>query len=346
MVASMLAMTGCDGGGTKQTATTAAGNETTAAATETTEAAADAIVIKCGHVVADGSSLDNGLDYLAELVNEKSNGSMVIQVYPNSQLGDNRAMIEQMQFGTLEMMAPSVAALSGFTNKTMLLDLPYLFKNEAAAEEVLDGEIGDEIFDALKSSQLIGLGWFTQSWRNVTCNKDVHKPEDLKGIKIRTMDSELHMEHFNMLGASAIPMSMSEVYTALQQHTIDAQENPYTNIVTSKFYEVQDYVIETRHIYDACPLLVSQKLWDSLNDEQKNILSECVQEAVAKERADVMADDENYKQDVIASGTTINKLSDEERQAFRDAVQPLYDEHAAEIGQELIDKVDEINAKH
>ena len=168
----------------------------------------------------------------------------------------------------------------------------------------------------------------------------------MKGLKIRTMDSELHMAHFNQLGASAIPMSMSEVYTALQQHTIDAQENPYTNIVTSKFYEVQDYVIETKHIYDACPLLVSQKCWDSLTDEQKSILQECVKEAVEKEREDVLTDDEEYKKIVEESGTIINTLTEEERAAFREAVQPVYDKYVPTIGQDLVDKVNEINAKH
>lgn len=346
-LAGAMLLTGCGQSGAGTDTQENTGNSQAAQTDQKKEETAEgAIVMKLGHVVADDSSLDNGLDYLAELVKEKSGGSMVIEVYPNSTLGDNRAMIEQMQFGTLEMMAPSVAALSGFTNKTMLLDLPYLFKNEGAAEEVLDGEIGTEILDELKNNSLIGLGWFTQSWRNVTCNKDVHKPEDMKGLKIRTMDSELHMAHFNQLGASAIPMSMSEVYTALQQHTIDAQENPYTNIVTSKFYEVQDYVIETRHIYDACPLLVSQKCWDSLTEEQKEILKECVREAVEKERKDVLADDDAYKKTVEESGTTINALTDEERQAFRQAVQPVYDKYAPTIGQDLIDRVEEINSKH
>lgn len=344
-LAGAMLLTGCSQSGTGA-GMQADNSQATNAAQGEEKASEGAIVMKLGHVVADGSSLDNGLDYLAELVNEKSGGSMVIEVYPSSTLGDNRAMIEQLQFGTLEMMAPSVAALSGFTNKTMLLDLPYLFKNEAAAEEVLDGEIGTEILDDLKTNSLVGLGWFTQSWRNVTCNKDIHKPEDMKGLKIRTMDSELHMAHFNQLGASAIPMSMSEVYTALQQHTIDAQENPYTNIVTSKFYEVQDYVIETKHIYDACPLLVSQKCWDSLTDEQKSILQECVKEAVEKEREDVLTDDEEYKKIVEESGTIINTLTDEERAAFREAVQPVYDKYVPTIGQDLVDKVDEINAKH
>ena len=155
-----------------------------------------ATTLRLGHVVADNSSLDKGLDYFAKLVSDKSGGELKIQVFPNSSLGDNTAMMEQMQFGSLDMMAPSVAALSGFTTSTAVFDLPYLLKNEAAAEEVLDGPLGDSIGTALEPSGM------TQSWRHLTCNKEVKKPADVAGIKIRTMDSKYHMAHFN---TSALP---------------------------------------------------------------------------------------------------------------------------------------------
>ena len=308
-----------------------------------------ATTLRLGHVVADNSSLDKGLDYFAKLVSDKSGGELKIQVFPNSSLGDNTAMMEQLQFGSLDMMAPSVAALSGFTPSTAIFDLPYLFKNEAAAEEVLDGPLGDTVGKALEPQGFYLLGWMTQSWRHLTCNKEVTKPADVAGIKIRTMDSKYHMAHFNTLGASAIPMAMSELYTALQQGTIDAQENPYTNIVNSRFYEVQKYVVETGHIYDACPLIISTITWKRLDDNQKKIIQEAAAEAVNWERAEVKKDDAVFREQVKKSGTTVIVLTPEQRAEFRKAAQPVYDEFVKEQGQagaDAVKSVEAVNAKH
>ena len=308
-----------------------------------------ATTLRLGHVVADNSSLDKGLDYFAKLVSDKSGGELKIQVFPNSSLGDNTAMMEQLQFGSLDMMAPSVAALSGFTPSTAIFDLPYLFKNEAAAEEVLDGPLGDNVGKALEPQGFYLLGWMTQSWRHLTCNKEVTKPADVAGIKIRTMDSKYHMAHFNTLGASAIPMAMSELYTALQQGTIDAQENPYTNIVNSRFYEVQKYVVETGHIYDACPLIISTITWKRLDDNQKKIIQEAAAEAVNWERAEVKKDDDLFREQVKKSGTTVIVLTPEQRAEFRKAAQPVYDEFVKEQGQagaDAVKAVEAVNAKH
>lgn len=308
-----------------------------------------ATTLRLGHVVADNSSLDKGLDYFAKLVSDKSGGELKIQVFPNSSLGDNTAMMEQLQFGSLDLMAPSVAALSGFTPSTAIFDLPYLFKNEAAAEEVLDGPLGDTVGKALEPQGFYLLGWMTQSWRHLTCNKEVTKPADVAGIKIRTMDSKYHMAHFNTLGASAIPMAMSELYTALQQGTIDAQENPYTNIVNSRFYEVQKYVVETGHIYDACPLIISTITWKRLTDDQKKIIKEAAAEAVNWERKEVKKDDDLFREQVKKSGTTVIVLTPEQRAEFRKAAQPVYDEFVKEQGQtgaDAVKAVEAVNAKH
>lgn len=308
-----------------------------------------ATTLRLGHVVADNSSLDKGLDYFAKLVSDKSGGELKIQVFPNSSLGDNTAMMEQLQFGSLDMMAPSVAALSGFTPSTAIFDLPYLFKNEAAAEEVLDGPLGDTVGKALEPQGFYLLGWMTQSWRHLTCNKEVTKPADVAGIKIRTMDSKYHMAHFNTLGASAIPMAMSELYTALQQGTIDAQENPYTNIVNSRFYEVQKYVVETGHIYDACPLIISTITWKRLTDDQKKIIKEAAAEAVNWERKEVKKDDDLFREQVKKSGTTVIVLTPEQRAEFRKAAQPVYDGFVKEQGQtgaDAVKAVEAVNAKH
>uniref|UniRef100_UPI0025F732E5 TRAP transporter substrate-binding protein DctP n=1 Tax=uncultured Cloacibacillus sp. TaxID=889794 RepID=UPI0025F732E5 len=162
-------------------------------------------------------------------------------------------------------------------------------------------------------------------------------------------DSKYHMAHFNTLGASAIPMAMSELYTALQQGTIDAQENPYTNIVNSRFYEVQKYVVETGHIYDACPLIISTLTWKRLDDNQKKIIKEAAAEAVNWERKEVKKDDDLFREQVKKSGTTVIVLTPEQRAEFRKAAQPVYDDFVKEQGQtgaDAVKAVEAVNAKH
>lgn len=344
MLAAGTVLVGCKGSDASTGSSTASKDEGGKSASEGSD---NGMVLRLGHVVADGNSLDKGLDKFAELVEEKSEGSLTIEVYPNSELGDNTAMAEQLQMGTLDMMAPSTAALSGFTSAMSVFDVPYLFKNEAAAEEILDGEIGQDVASALEESGFHVLSYMTQGWRNLTCKKEVTAPEDMKGIKIRTMDSQYHMQHFNAFGASATPMAMSEVYTALQQGTIDAQENPYTNIVNSRFYEVQDYVVETQHIYDADPLMVSTITWGKLSDDQKSILEEAAKEATVWEREEVLKDVDKDKQSILDSGTKIIELTEDQRAAFREAAQEVYDsfEAAASGNKELIEQIEAVNDK-
>ena len=195
----------------------------------------------------------------------------------------------------------------------------------------------------MEGAGIKGLGWFAMGWRNVTCNKEVHTPADMAGLKICVMENQMHIDHFNQLGCSAIPMSFSEVYTSLQQGVIDAEENPYSQIDTQRFYEVQKYLIETHHIYDPVPLVASKSWWDGLDDEDRAILTECVQEALVYERGLVDEIDGGIKQRFIDENLiTVVELTDEERAAFREAVQPVYDKYADKIGADLIEKAIEI----
>lgn len=301
------------------------------------------LTLRLGHVVQEGSAPDAGSRKFAELVKEKSGGSIIVEVYASGMLGQNREMVEMLQSGALDFTHPTVAVLSGFTNKTKLLDLPFLFKDVAAAEAVLTGPIGQEILDSLREKGLVGLGWYSQGWRNTTTNKEIHAPGDFAGIKIRTQDNALHLAAFNQLGASAIPMAFSEVFTGLQQKTIDAQENPYTNIFMNGYYEVQKYVVETQHIYDCIVLLMSGKVFDSLTPEQQQIIQDAALEAAAFEREYVMQKDAESKQAIVDSKKSeIIELTAEERAAFREAVQPVYDKYAAEIGEDLIKQIAEL----
>lgn len=299
--------------------------------------------LNLGHVAIETTPIGRGADYFAKLLDEKTNGRITVSVFPNSQMGGNREMIEQLQMGTLHFCAPSCAFLGGFTEKTALFDLPYLFTSEEGAWKVFDSEVGQAILADLDDAGIKGLGWFAMGWRNVTCNKEVHSPADMAGMKIRVMENQMHIDHFNALGCSAIPMSFSEVYTALQQGVIDAQENPYSQIDTQRFYEVQKYLIETQHIYDPVPLIASKVWWDTLDEEDRAIINECFVEALAYERGLVGEIDGGIRQRFEDEKLiTVVELTDEERAAFRAAAQPVYDANAERIGADLIQMAEDI----
>jgi len=297
------------------------------------------IVLRMGHVVQEPTAIHRAALQFAEAVKERTNGEVIIEVYPASQLGGNREMIESIQVGSLDFSIPHVSVISGFVQgRTAVFDLPYLFKNDAHAEAVLDGEVGQFIANEVKKSGIVVLAWWTQGWRHVTTGtRAVYSPEDMKGLKIRTMENPLHMAHFNMLGASAVPMAFSEVYTSLQQKVIDGQENPYVNIFTMGFYEVQPWITETGHIYDPTPLIMSEVTYNKLSPEHLKVIEEAAIEFCQVNRELSRSDAVEYKKVILGTGkNTIIELTPEQRQKFRDAVQKIYDDFA---DKELMNKV-------
>ena len=358
-----LSVAGC-GGSSQTSADAGKGNEQSQAAAETKVETADAtasqdtsdgtdytqgdkITIKIAHVSQDGVPIDVASKKLGDMLNEKTGGRITVNVFPASALGNNTELLEQLQMGTLEMAISSVAFLGAFTETTKLLDLPYLFQSNEAAEEVLDGDVGQTIFENLQPAGFEGMTWLATGWRHVTANKEIHKPEDMKGLKIRVMENQMHIDHFNALGASAVPMAFSELYTALQNGTMDAQENPFANIDGNRLYEVQKYIIKTGHIYDTSPLLASKTWWDSLSESDQKLIRECVNEMVTYERELSASNEAELEEKIGNNGTNVViTLTDEERQAFKDAAQPVYDKYGPEIGEDLISQVNEINQKY
>ena len=299
------------------------------------QAAAKPMILKAAHTLPEDSGLHLGLVEAARILDEKSGGTMKIEIYSSGQLGDNRQLLEQTQTGLLDIQVNTLAVVSGsFSQAGEFFYLPFLFKNDRAVEQLLDGEIGNEIFAELEKVNLVGLAWWTQSWRHLTTtNREVRGPDDVKGLKIRTMDNPIYIDFFKALGASPTPISYSELLAALQQGVVDGQENPYLNIKQAGFYEVQKYIIETGHVYDVCPLFASKHLWDQLNEQQK----QWVMEAAAGSR-DYMRDvtrklDADIKAELLKSGkNVIIELSPEQRAQFRAAVEPVYQKWAPKYG--------------
>ena len=221
------------------------------------EAARNAeVVLRAGHVQAAGTHWDFGPAKFAELVKEKSGGKIIVEVYPGSVLGQERDMIEAMQLGTLDIGLVSSAPLGGFLPAFMVLDLPYLFRDTAHLYKVIDGDLGRDLFKMLEKQRVVGLAFMDNGFRNIASNgKAITKPADLQGVKIRVMENEVHTTAFQKLGAIPVPMASGEVYTGLQQRTIDAAENSICSIYTIKYQEIAKEISLTRHFAGAAPLI-------------------------------------------------------------------------------------------
>lgn len=295
-------------------------------------AAAEPLVLRIAHVVTEEGVEHLGSQKFAELLGQKSNGAIKLEIFANGQMGQNREIIESLQSGVLDMGLPALPALGGFTKATSVFDLFYLFNDRHEAEKVLDSPIGQEIAASVEAVGLKILVWWTQGFRESTSNRLFRSPEDLKGLKIRVMENPLHIKAWNMLGASAIPMAFSEVLTSLQQGVLDAQENPYQNIVHSGFDTVQKYVIETGHLYGPLPVVYSKMKWDALTPEQQKIILEAAQETKVYQRDITDALNKKLKDQILAKGKTeIIALTPKEKEAFRTKLQSLYKEEAPKM---------------
>nr|WP_072514110.1 TRAP transporter substrate-binding protein [Ndongobacter massiliensis] len=295
------------------------------------------ITIRVGHVLAPTHPYNLGLLKFAELVEEKTDGKVKVDVFHSSQLGNERDMVEGLQLGTLEMALISTAPLSSFTTDFLVFDLPFIFKDAPHAREVLDGPIGDRLFATLKDQMVIGLAYWENGFRSVTNNaRPIETPADLAGLKIRTMENPVHMDSFSALGAAPTPMAFGELFTALQQKTIDGQENPLPIVDTSKFYEVQKYLSLTEHFYAPAPLLVSEDFFEKLPEDIQKAIQEAAYEARDYERAQIDEMNARLLTELEDRGMEINAP---DKAPFIEAVQSVYQKYTGLIPADLIQDV-------
>lgn len=309
------------------------GNENTLMGVETA-----ATRFKVGTTTAPEGHYVMGLIDLQKRLEEYSNGEMTLDIYPNSQLGNERDMMENVGMGVQEMCLISTGPIPNFVPDFAVLDLPYLFENEEEAYQVLDGEIGQSLLAQLESQSIKGLGFWENGFRQVTNNKkEIVTPEDLKGMKIRTMENNVHMATYEAFGATATPMAWSEIFTALQQGTVDGQENPIAIIESAKVYEVQKYVSMIDLFYSPCVLMISQSVYDSLAPEQQEILLKAAEEAKEYQREY----SRNYTKDAIKtmqeSGVTVTEV---EKTVWKELASSVYGQaDKLKLNQELVDKL-------
>ncbi|MGN7802453.1 MULTISPECIES: DctP family TRAP transporter solute-binding subunit [Ensifer] len=294
--------------------------------------------LKLSYVVPKTHSYGAGVEFLERWLDEKSGGKIQLKGYSDGLLGAEVQSISGAKGNVIQLAVVSTAAAATTVPAFGLFDMPYLFRTHAEADAILDGEIGSDILGKLEENSLIGLCYWENGFRQVTNNKHpIMKLEDFAGLKIRTIENPVFIDTFNTLGANAVPMAFTEVYSALETGAIDGQETPHNSISTSRFYEVQKYVSETGHIYGAAVVLASKGLWDQLNEDERNLLRKGCEEARAFERGKNRENDPKLKESLVAEGMEANGLSPEELGRIQQALKPVYDKHADRIGRETVD---------
>jgi len=303
------------------------------------------IELKAGHVLTEDSPYHIALTQWADEVNKKTDGRIKIDVFANSVLGNERDMVEALQMGTLDITLPNSAVLSNFTSTFKVFDLPFLFEDRKDAYDVIDSDIGKNMLKSLDDMGVVGLSMWENGFRYIANNKkEINTPSDMKGLKIRTMENPIHMAAFSAYGADPTSMAWGEVYTALQQKTIDGLENPFTPIYQNKLNEVAPYITMTGHFYCPAPLLISKKAWSSISDSDKQIILDLSDKYKDVERKLCVESDEKYKEEMTKEGAKI--VENVDKKAWREASQPVYDKYSAEIGTDLIKQIEDITSKN
>jgi tripartite ATP-independent transporter DctP family solute receptor len=271
------------------------------------------------------------------MVEEKSNGRIKVELYPASQLGDDVKLIEQLRSGTLEASIPVTSPLVGLCPEMSIFDLPFLFASPEIADKVLDGKIGERMNSVLDEKGLVNLAWGELGFRNVTnSKKDIKTVEDLKGLKLRTMENQIHIAMWKSLGVNATPMPISEVFTAIQQGAIDGQENPVSAFYGWKIHEVNKHITLTGHVYSPSTFIVSKKIFDTYDKETQDIIMEAGKATCLRSREISRAQEADLLKEMIDSGCTVTELTESEKAPFQKATESAWDLVEKEVGPDLI----------
>lgn len=281
--------------------------------------------LKLATVTPSHHAYNDGAREFARLVEEATKGEVVIKVFPGGQLGKGeRELLEGMQVGTIDLAVTSTGPVSNFTPDMGVLDLPFLFRDNAHVDVVLDGPIGRNLLDGLEKAGLKGLSFYENGFRNFTnSSRPLGQPEDFKGLKFRTMENPVHLASVRQLGAQAVPMSWGEVYTSLQTKVIDGQENPVAIIHSNKMNEVQKYLSLTGHFYSPAPLTMSLKKFQALKPEWQKAFLKLALNGAAFERNLIRENERKQIAELKGWGMDVRTV---DKTVFVKAMKPVYEQ--------------------
>ena len=292
--------------------------------------AAAQTTLRINIAIAQNSHYGVAIDTFAREVEKRTSGRYKVQTFYSGALGAERESVEGVQLGTLDLTLTSTGPLPNFVPEVAILDIPFLFRDYAHARAVLDGPIGQELLAKFPPKGLVGLAWAENGFRHMTNSKrPVNQPEDLKGLKMRTMENPIHIEAYRQFGILPTPMAFTEVFTALQQGTVDGQENPLPTIMAKKFYEVQSHIMLTGHITESLVTIVGAHVWSKLSDEDKKIFEDVLKEASAKSTDQIRASELKLADEFRKLGKTVVEV---DREAFRKVAIPLHNDPSAGAG--------------
>lgn len=292
------------------------------------------VTLRLAHVVNEQDGFHLAATKFEELVEARTDGKVAIEIYPNASLGDERTLLEGMQIGTVDMGVITNGPVANFVEQMAVFELPFLFPTPEAAYGVLDGEIGQELLDRLADVNLKGLAYAERGFRSLTnSERAVNTPADLDGLRIRVMENPVYTDTFRELGANAIPMAWTEALTAMQQGTIDGQENPVNVVASFNLAETQNHMTLTRHTYAPALFVMGMPAWNQLPENAQEVIRQAAQEAAEHERQ-ANAEMEAEQLTALAdAGMEINETPD--LAAFQEAVAPVYEKYGEQFGEYL-----------
>lgn len=287
--------------------------------------------IRWGHLNNTDHPVSKGVQKFAEIVAAKSGGKIKVREFPANQLGTEMQQQSALRAGTQEMQSPATTSLVGIVKEYGLIDFPFIVSTPAQADALLDGPLGQALLDKLPEKGLIGLAYWDLGFRNVTnSRRPITKGEDLDGIKIRVIPNPVYLETFKTFNANPVPMSFSELYSALETRTVDGQENPFSVILSNKFYEVQKYLSITNHTYSTNIILVSKAFWDKLSPVEQKILKDAATEARDYQRKVSREAAQTAVNALKSNGMAVNELAPAELDRMREKVKPIAAKFSAE----------------
>ncbi|GIX24184.1 MULTISPECIES: TRAP transporter substrate-binding protein [Caldimonas] len=292
-------------------------------------------VLKIGYATSPQSHYGVGSTVFCEEIEKGTQGRYKCQQFPNSALGGEREQIEAVQLGTQDLVNTSTGPLGNFVPEVKIVDIPFLFRDYDHARKVLDGPIGQDLLKKMAAKGLIGLAWTENGFRHMTNNKrPIVHASDAAGLKMRTMENKVHMDGYKTFGILPTPMPFPELFTALQQGTVDGQENPIPVILSSKFSQVQKHLSLTGHVYSPAVLILSPAVWNKLSEADKKVFVEAAKKGAAAQRKKVNDDENQGIAQLKAEGMQVVEKVDGD--SFRKAVAPAYAQFAKEFGADRI----------
>ncbi|MBC6971740.1 DctP family TRAP transporter solute-binding subunit [Bacillus sp. Xin] len=306
------------------------------------------IVFKFSHVVAENTPKGLAVSKFAELVNEKSNGNIKIEIFPNGSLYSDIEEIHALKAGQVHFIAPSTSKLGILSHEWGVLDLPFAFPSYEAIQEGLNGKIGDQLLHSLQKDKIKGLAHWSNGFKQITSNKGpIHTPKDIQGQSFRIMQSDVIQSQFDLLNVDAHQDSFNSTYKLIETGKVDGEENTISNIYSKKFYNVQNYLTISNHGYLGYVVMMDQKTWNQQTEKTKQILLEAMKETTEwNNHQSIQMNEKQLELIKQNSSIQIHRLTDLERKEWEKTLSPIYEDLAPIIGDQLVNDLKELKKKY